>query len=205
MNNYYNRYWATYNDTTKDFDYKWPAIFPIIPRKQSISILDIGCGTGKVLAEIKKLNPQAQIFGVDVSSRAINVARKLLPQCKFTLIKDGEKLPFKNNSMDYIFSFDVIEHIYDIQNILYEYKRILKPGGNILISTPYHGLIKNLVIALIGFEKVFNPYEGHIRFFTKKSLSLGFRMINFEIIKIGYFGRFYPLWRGMYLLAHKNK
>ena len=207
MDSYYDKYWREKGKKNKhsDFGYKWPAIRKLVPTNFKGSILDIGCGTGKVLSEIAELNPQAKITGIDVSKYAIKVASKKLPNSNFHLIKDGEKLPIKNNSIDFVVCLDVIEHIYDVQSIFKEFKRILKPGGNILITTPYHGLIKNIVIILTCFDIVFNPFGEHIRFFTKKTFLKAIEQINFEVTKIGYFGRFYPIWNGMYLVATKKK
>ena len=205
MDNYYDKYWKGKDSKSDDFRYKWPVISKLVPINLKGSILDIGCGTGKVLGEIVRLNPQAKIIGVDVSKYAIRIASKKLPNSKFHHIKDGKKLPINDNSIDFIVCLDVIEHIYDIQNIYREFKRILRPGGKILITTPYYGVIKNIIIVLTCFDRVFNPFEGHIRFFTKKTLLKAVKQINFGVIKIGYFGRFYPLWNGVYILAFKKK
>lgn len=205
MNSYYDKYWKERGNKHSDFGYKWPAIRKLIPTNFKGSILDIGCGTGEVLGEITKLNPKTKIIGVDVSKYAIKTASKKLPNSKFYLAKDGEKLPIKDGSIDFIICLDVIEHIYDVQSIFREFKRTLKPGGKILITTPYYGLIKNIVIVLTCFDRIFNPFAGHIRFFTKKTLLKATKQINFQVTKIGYFGRFYPLWNGMYLVATKRR
>lgn len=204
MDNYYDKYWKEKGSKSDDFRYKWPVISKLVPINLKGLILDIGCGTGEVLSEIVRLNPQAKIIGTDISKYAILIASKKLPNSKFYLIKNGEKLPINDNSIDFIVCLDVIEHIYDIQNIYREFKRILKPGGKILITTPYYGLIKNIIIVLTCFDRVFNPFEGHIRFFSKKTLLKAFKQINFGVIEIGYFGRFYPLWNGIYILAFKK-
>ena len=205
MNNYYDKYWKIENSRSSDFKYKWPAISKLMLVNSNGSILGIGCGIEKVLSKIAKLNPKAKIIGVDISKYAIRTASKKLPNFKFYLTKDGERLPIKNGSIDFIVCLDVIEHIYDTQHIFKEFKRILKPGGNILITTPYHGLIKNIIIVLTCFDRIFNPFGEHIRFFTKKTLTKAIKQINFEVTKIGYFGRFYPVWNGVYLMATKKK
>ena len=134
---------------------------------------------------------------------ALKSAAAILPDCKFYKIEDGENLPLENNSIDFVFSSEVIEHIYDIENAFLEISRILKPGGKLLLTTPYHGLIKNLLIVLFAFDKHFNPAGSHIRFFSKKSLFGLLNKFGFSVIKYGYYGRFYPVSHSIYVLAKK--
>lgn len=201
----YNRYWKENNfDTLWDFPYKWPAINKFIPKHQKITILDYGCGPGTLISAMKEINPTAHYIGMDVSDQAIKEARKKHLYDKFYVVADGQKLPLQDSSVDFILAADVIEHVYDTKLIFQEFYRILKPGGKILMTTPYHGLIKNLVISLFAFEKIFDPLKNHIRFYTKKSLFKVFNLYNFKIDVCGYFGRFYPLSRAIYILAHKS-
>ena len=205
MANLYNTYWKYHKSKQlPDFKYKWPVIFNLLPKNENITILDHGCGSGYIFSRLLKLNPSSKITGVDVSEYAINLISKRFPQNNFHVVKDGEKLPIKSSSVNFIVSLDVIEHIYFTREILNEFYRILSSTGKLLITTPYNGLIKSLVISIIDFEKVFDPYGPHIRFFTKRSLSDGLERAGFEIIDSGYFGRFYPLSRGMYVLAKKK-
>lgn len=205
MSDFYNKFWNKQkNDEMADFTYKWPVIKKLIPTKSNLTILDYGCGHGEVMEEMKKINTKSKYIGMDVAKSAIKLARKKHKKDKFYLVKDGGKLPLKDNSVDFILAADVIEHAFYTQELLHELGRVLKPKGKLLLSTPYHGLIKNLVIVTVGFEKVFNPVEAHIRFFTKRSL---FPMITKEKLAIkefGYFGRFYPISNGLYVLAEKS-
>ena len=171
MSKFYEKYWSdNKNGYLSDFDLKWPKLKKFISLERGAVIVDFGCGNGRVIQEMKKINPQAEYIGLDVSEMALKSAAAILPDCKFYKIEDGENLPLENNSIDFVFSSEVIEHIYDIENAFLEISRILKPGGKLLLTTPYHGLIKNLLIVLFAFDKHFNPAGSHIRFFSKKSL-----------------------------------
>lgn len=206
MSLFYENFWSQQKDNDMfDFPYKWPVIKNFIPTKPGLIILDYGAGSGLIMAEMKKINPESKYIGADVSAKALSFARKMHKKSKFLLVKDGGKIPLKNNSIDFILAADVIEHAFYTQELLNEFNRILKPGGSVLISTPYHGLIKNIVISIVGFEKVFNPVEAHIRFFTKKSLYDLLSKAKLSPTKFGFFGRFYPISRGMYVLAHKSR
>lgn len=201
---YYEDYWRTLkNKRLGDFYYKWPAIKSLIPMTPKLKILDFGCGTGDILYEIMQLNPNAFYYGTDVSSLALKKACRRFPQTKFLHIEDGGKIPLKNSSIDFICLLDVIEHIYNTKTTIKELHRILKPGGKILITTPYHGFIKNLILISLFFEQYFDPNGAHIRFYSKKSLINQLTDAKFSIIQSGYFGRFFPLSRAMYVLAKK--
>jgi len=204
MSDFYNKFWIDQQThEMADFPYKWPVISKLIPKTPNLTILDYGTGSGIVMAEMKKINPKSKYIGMDVSKSGLKMAKKRHKTSKFYEVKDGGRLPLKDKSVDFILAADVIEHAFYTEKLLSELSRVLKPGGKILLSTPYHGLIKNLIIVIVGFEKVFNPTEAHIRFFTKKSLFPMMEKVNLKIEKYGYFGRFYPISNGIYVLATK--
>lgn len=204
MKKFYDKWWkegAIHEG--HDFKWKWPVIKQSLPPKNS-TILDFGCGDGRYIEEFIKINPY-KIIGVDISEYAINKAKKKFPQARFYVISGDDIMPLNASSIDFILAADVIEHIFDVTNFLTEMHRALKKGGKIFISTPYYGTIKNLVIALIGFDTAFNPTYAHIRFFTKKSLTSLLKKNGFNILEYGQYGRFKPVSRGMYFIATKIK
>ena len=201
---FYEDYWKRQEAELGDFSFKWPIVKKLIPRDTGITILDFGCGKGKMTEEISKLNPQATIIGADVSSTALKAAGKKLPKSKFILIEENNKLDINDSSVDFIVMADVIEHIYNVEARMNDLVRILKPGGKILITTPYHGLLKNLVLVTFFFDTAFDPVGPHIRFFSKRSLLKLVEKLGLERLEFGYFGRFFPFSRAMYVLARKN-
>ncbi len=205
MSKYYNEFWNKYkNQHLGDFTFKWPVLKKIIPLKNGQTVLDFGCGTGRITRELREILPKSKFVGVDVSETAIKIAKKKYPWANFYSVQDGDKFPFKKNSFDLILAADVIEHIYNTQHTLLELNRILKKGGEIVITTPYYGFIKNLLIITLDFDNIFNPTGPHIRFFSKRSLFSLLESAGFRIIKHGYFGRFYPIPRSIYVIASKE-
>lgn len=187
-----------------DFKWKWPVIKNALPIKNS-TILDYGCGDGRYIEEFLNVNSY-RIIGADISAYAIKQAKKKFPKARFYVTGgDNEKLPINSSSVDFILAADVIEHIFEVESFLVEMNRTLKKGGKIFISTPYHGRIKNIFIALFGFDTSFNPTWAHIRFFTKNSLSKLLKKHGFKIIEYNQYGRFKPLSMGMYFIAKKVK
>jgi len=205
MLNYYNDFWEKRNfKQCDDFPYKWPCLKKYIPTEPNIKIVDFGCGAGQLILKLKKINPGSHYIGLDVSQEVIKRNRKKFADHKFYLIKDGGKLPFRNNSIDYIISADSIEHVYNTEFTFREFARVLKPGGKGIITTPYHGFFKNLAIILTNnFDLSFDPIAPHIRFFTKSSISKCLNKVGLKPIKYDYFGRFYPLSRGMLIIGEK--
>lgn len=205
MSKFYENYWQEQCGYLNDFILKWPRLKKFIPRDRDITIIDFGCGNGKILEEIRKINPAAKLIGLDVSEIALKQAKESenLVGVEFYKVKDGEKIPLRDNLADFVFSSEVIEHIYDTENAFAEIARILRPRGRILLTTPYHGFIKNLLITLFAFNRHFNPTGAHIRFFTKKTLTNLLEKYNLKVIKYGYYGRFWPISYSIFVLAEK--
>lgn len=203
MKRYYERYWEDIPAELADYKVKWPILSKFIPR-ENLTILDYGCGKGKILSDVRKINRKAVLYGADVSSIARQASKKSVPDAQILEIDENQKVPLKSASCDFILSLDVIEHIYDTDKAYVEFRRLLKRGGKLLLSTPYYGLIKNLIIAVIGFDIVYEPTTPHIRFYTKKSLTSILIKYGFTVKKFGYYGRFPFVWRGMYALAEKQ-
>lgn len=200
---FYERFWDGDSDRLADFELKWPVLSPFIPREGG-SILDFGCGKGEIIGAIKKLNPSARYSGADVSSAALDYASKKYPDVAFVKIEDGGPLPYEDNSFDFIFTSEVIEHVYDTENAFKEIARVLRPGGSILLTCPYHGYLKNLFITLFGFDKHFNPIGPHVRFFSKNTLARCFGAVGLAPIKWGHYGRFYPVPHSIFVIAKKK-
>lgn len=203
MSDLYDEYWSK-SELRGDDSFKWPHIKRLLPKNEKIKILDFGCGDGILIKYMKRNNPKSLFYGVDVSKKIIQINKKKISFAKFYVTFDGGRLPFPNNSFDFIVSTDVIEHIYDTEYAFRELSRVLKPNGKILLSTPYNGIIKNILVVIINFDLVFSPTGPHIRFFTRKSLSACLRKVGLVPLKFDYFGRFYPISNGFLVLAEKK-
>jgi 2-polyprenyl-6-hydroxyphenyl methylase/3-demethylubiquinone-9 3-methyltransferase len=171
-----------------------------------IELLDIGCGNGVLTYEISKFFKHTT--GIDLSGTGIEIAQKI----------KHEKLTFHNMSVEdiieskkkfkFITSFEVIEHQYLPDDFLNKINQILDNDGILLLSTPYNGYIKNLIISLLGKNDWhYNPLwrHGHIKFFSVKTLRNILEKTNFKIIKKKFSGRFYPISCSMIFLNKKIK
>ncbi len=95
-------------------------------------ILDIGCGRGTLGIW---LNRKQGMFGVDIAPEAIAATSEVYERAEICNI-DGDPLPFEDNFFDFCVFLDVIEHLFDPRVILREILRVLKPRGQMILSTP---------------------------------------------------------------------
>lgn len=202
MEKFYERYWGAREDHLDDFPLKWPKLEPHIPREKGITIVDFGCGAGHLIEEMHRVNPGAHFIGVDVSREALSRAKTRCPYAGFHLENDGT-VPLVADSVNFVLSSEVIEHVYDTENMVAEIARILRPGGRFLLTTPYHGFFKNLAIVLFGFDRHFNPIGPHVRFFSKQTLTALLERHSLKVVGYDYYGRVYPFSHSIVVLAEK--
>lgn len=101
------------------------------------SFLEIGCGTGFVLAGIERASPEMTLAGGDLLTAGLSFARERVPGAALYQL-DARRLPFERE-FDVIGAFDVLEHIEEDQKVLSEMSRAARPGGGVLITVPQHG------------------------------------------------------------------
>ena len=137
-------------------------------------ILDIGCGNGSLSYLIAKQG--YEVLGVEDSPSGVATANKNFPQCNF-IQANVYDLPYDElgGNFDVVISAEVIEHLLYPRELIKSAKKCLKPNGTLILTTPYHGYLKNLMLALTG--KMDNHFTvtwdgGHIKFFSVKTLQL---------------------------------
>lgn len=204
MKSFYEQFWEGDSETLGDFELKWPKLSAFIPKEKGINIVDFGCGKGEMISAMKKINPGARYTGLDVSATALEYATKKYSDATFKKIEDGGSLPANDGFADFVFTSEVVEHIYDTENAFKELGRITKSGGTILLTTPYHGFIKNLMLVLFGFDTHFSPTGPHVRFFSNRTLFALLNKNGFEVEKYGYYGRFFPVPHSIFVFARKK-
>jgi ubiquinone/menaquinone biosynthesis C-methylase UbiE len=100
--------------------------------RQPESVLDVGCGTGKLLRQAGTCWPEANLIGVDPAKGMIEIAQRLTPNATF-LTGMGEALPLPDASVDLAFSTVSFHHWHDQAAGLREIARVLRPGGYFLL------------------------------------------------------------------------
>lgn len=98
--------------------------------------LEIGCGTGFVLAGVANAYPKVKLTGSEVFSAGLPYAARRVEKAEFIQM-DARHIPYMEE-FDVIGAFDVLEHIEEDQAVLVEMLRALRPGGGIIITVPQH-------------------------------------------------------------------
>jgi 2-polyprenyl-6-hydroxyphenyl methylase/3-demethylubiquinone-9 3-methyltransferase len=145
-------------------------------------VLDLGCGDGAVTAELAA--DGARVTGVDVSPVAIERARAAHPQIAFETVASDEPLPFGDAAFDAVVCLNVLEHVADTQHFLSEARRVLAPAGLLGLTVPFHGVVKNVLVALRSFERHHDPLEPVLRFYTRRSLARLLDEFGFDQVRV---------------------
>jgi 2-polyprenyl-3-methyl-5-hydroxy-6-metoxy-1,4-benzoquinol methylase len=180
-------------------------IFDTLPTRPQ-RVFDLGCGNGSVSAEISKWG--YEVMGIDGSLEGIAHARKTHPSIHFEHRSVYDDLASTYGQFDVVLSLEVIEHLYSPREFLKTAEALLRPGGFLILSTPYHGYLKNLAIALAdGFDRHFMALEehGHIKFWSVQTLSTMLRDVPFQVRNIDRVGRVPALAKSMIFTAEKPK
>jgi len=115
-------------------------VIPITEDWKGKKILDFGCGSGR--GSLKLANIKAIPYGLDILKSNIENSKKLLKHFKFKghfkLINEKQNIPFTDNFFDGIVCDGVLHHIKHDDEVIEEFKRVLKPGGSIylMLYTP---------------------------------------------------------------------
>lgn len=190
---------------TEVHNYVREPILRLLKAHSASSVLDLGCGNGAFTALLADSGYVA--LGVDHSLSGIEIARDKYHNLDFR--QHDVTTPLAD---DYIARFDaviaveVIEHLLLPRKLMENAIRALKPGGLLIVTTPYHGYLKNLALALAGkFDDHWHPLRdyGHIKFFSKKTLINLFEENNLKEIHVQTVGRIPPLARSMIVSATK--
>jgi len=146
------------------------------PRRTDLQILDIGCGTGKMLDE---LAPFGAVTGADFAPEALAFCRERGAQtgADYPLARaDVRRLPFAPASFDVVTAMDIIEHIDDDKAASREILRVLKPGGRLFVTVP-------------AFQSLWSEHDEalhHFRRYTAPHLKDLFQRAGFTVPKLSY-------------------
>ena len=144
-------------------------------------VLDIGCGAGEFSAALAEAG--ALPIAVDVAAEALRRAAARVPDLDRRLWRDGESLPLDDGTVDVVWAGEVLEHVADVAPWLSEVRRVLRPHGTLLLTTPHHGPLTLLRLALSPrrFAAHFEPRSDHVRFFSPRTLRALLDDLGFEV------------------------
>lgn len=146
---YENQKYSNFLDSQKKEDFKKVSDFILKYTKADSKILDVGCGSGNLLESIDN---RVNKYGVDISKTSINKSLNKKLKCK---VYDGKSIPFKENEFDLVNTFNVLEHVDNVETFLSENLRVLKKGGYFVLVCP-------------NFLSTTNNYHWHTSSTTNK-------------------------------------
>ncbi len=115
----------------------------------------------------------ALVVGIDVAAEPLRRARARRPELDLRVVGAAGPWPLKDASFDVVWAGETIEHVADTAGWLSEVRRVLRPGGWLLLSTPAHGPLTLLRVALSrrAFAARFEPRSDHLRFYSRATLA----------------------------------
>lgn len=189
-------------------------LYPIVSRclegvPKGANVLDLGCGNGTFLSLFRDRG--WKLHGTDFSPTGIQFAQNNFPEIGFFLANaeaDSSDIVNRIGMADVIISTEVIEHLYNPRGFLKTCSSVLKQNGTLILTTPYHGYLKNLFLAATGkMDQHFTALwdHGHIKFWSHKTIREVLEETGFEVLQIDGAGRFPYLWKSMVVKARKAK
>lgn len=169
------------------------------------SVLDAGCGNGSITGLLAREG--FTVTGVDGDAGGIAIAQANHPQVPFAVADfahDGAAVagaPF-----DAVVSTEVVEHLYAPHQLARFAWEALKPGGHFIVTTPYHGYLKNLALSLMDKWDHHHTalwHGGHIKFWSRATLGDLLAAQGFEPVSFGGVGRLPWLWKSMVMTVRK--
>lgn len=134
--------------------------------KDPCMILDIGCGNGWVAASC--LPKGHHVISADIGRiNPLKAVTKYPSEKHAGLVADAFSLPLKNGSVDVIIAAEIMEHVVDPKVFMAELYRCLKPGGKMIITTPYH---EKLEYSLCIHCHQATPRHAHLHSFHEKNI-----------------------------------
>ena len=173
------------------------------------TVLDAGCGDGNFTASLSQ-EGGFSMYGMDLSSGGIALARERWPNITFVewSLYDNLGEAFEGvRAFDAIVCVEVIEHLYTPSTFMQRAFEALQPGGLLILTTPYWGYLKNIVLAVTNrTDRALSALweGGHIKHWSYRTLRTLGEQNGFEFVAFEGAGRSIPLlWKGMIMVFRK--
>ena len=191
-------------DFSDAHSYLLPAVARILDRASPRRLFEVGCGNGAVANWLQSRG--IEVTGIDFSESGISEAHRAYPGLRLAIGSAYDDLAASYGQFPVVISLEVVEHLYFPRKFAKTVFDLLDPGGMAIISTPYHGYLKNLVLALSGrldahFTALWDG--GHIKFWSKRTLRILLEEVGFEKIAFRGVGRIPLLAKSMIVTAEK--
>lgn len=186
-----------------DDSYVWqPVRRAVASLPAGARVCEIGCGNGVTASRLAAMG--YQVTAVDPSESGIAAARAACPGVRFEVAEADASLPERLGTFDALVSIEVVEHCVSPKTFAACAAGLLRPGGLLVLTTPYHGYLKNLAIALTGrWDSHHDPLweGGHVKFFSPATITRLLAGAGFAVQSIERVGRVQVLAKSMVVTA----
>lgn len=186
--------------------YLWPKVTALLRGHAAPEsrVFELGCGSGATANMLSSLG--YAVTAVDASASGIELARAAYSEPVFAQRSAYDALAEEYGTFSAVVSLEVIEHCYAPRKFVDTVFSLLNPGGVAVISTPYHGYLKNLALALAGkFDDHWSPLwdGGHIKFWSERTLRALLHERGFDEVFFARVGRIPPLAKSVIAVARR--
>jgi SAM-dependent methyltransferase len=167
-------------------------------------IFEVGCGNGAAAKMLSELG--YDVTGIDPSEAGVALAKGGAPKARIDFGSAYDDLAAKYGRFPVVISLEVVEHLFWPRQFAKAAYDLLEPGGTVIISTPYHGYLKNLLLAVFNkFDSHWGPLwdGGHIKFWSERTLGMLLAETGFAHVRFVRAGRFAPVAKSMIAIARK--
>lgn len=199
--------WDTSNGVPESCNYIAPKIVEIVKGLKVGRIADLGSGNGSLCAQLAANG--LDVVGIEYDTAGCEVSKRTYPAIpfyNFGVQDNPAALLASETKFDCVVSTEVVEHLF-APHLLPRYAAaVLKEKGVLVISTPYHGYIKNLALSVFGYwDKHHTPlwHGGHIKFWSRQTLTRLLEENGFVVTQFHGVGRLPWLWKSMILVAQR--
>lgn len=183
--------------------YLLPRLTALCQTLRARQVLDLGCGNGELSHAMA--NAGFEVVGCDADENGISLARRENSGARFEVASVYDD-PVKLGSRDFdvVVTAEVIEHLFLPRHLPRFAASVLRPGGHLIVTTPYHGYLKNVALAMLGkWDHHHSPLwdGGHIKFWSRATLTRLLSEEGFTVTNFYGLGRIPYLWKSMILVA----
>ncbi|MBA7602754.1 Ubiquinone biosynthesis O-methyltransferase [subsurface metagenome] len=203
-NNFYKDFPVSAFSVDKSHLSRRTATLELIGDVSGKKILDVGCAWAFVSGELAKRN---EVHGIDKSQKLLVLAAERGLKTIKGDIQEG--LPFPPNSFDFVLAAEVLEHVFDTDALIFEFSRVLKEWGTLIMSVPNCCSLNSRVCVVLGRMPCYIEHHcrpgmaGHIRGYNLPVIRKQLKEHGFKIEKIRtngiYFWRLFVPWRWRFL------
>jgi 2-polyprenyl-3-methyl-5-hydroxy-6-metoxy-1,4-benzoquinol methylase len=206
--NLVSNYGWTTSEGEGSSSYITPEIIAILTKLGVKRVVDIGSGNGHLCSKLAEKG--FQVVGAEYDEQGVEIARKSYPSIPFYRVdvqEDPQLLLSREDKFDAAVSTEVIEHLFSPHALPIYASKVLKEGGYLVLTTPYHGYLKNLALSLFNkwdFHHTALWHGGHIKFWSRATLTQLLEQNGFEVVSFSGVGRVPYVWKSMVIVARRS-